>query len=225
MDNTLLNKILVHRIIIGEPDKVIQSYLSTWSNLPFNWNIVVWDQRKINQLLEEYYPEYIQYIKNIPTFGQLTDFYRYLIVHNCGGMWVDWDITLNDINKLKEFVEQNPQGYVVYSDEWLSLCCEHFFLPIRSLFLEKVIETIISIFKNGSVGEGAFYTTGGIMLRQVFYESEYNHTVIPSQEIFSHNYKEMRTNKEGKDKALTHYWTNSWERNPIQGPINREHIF
>ena len=54
----------------------------------------LWDDKKVNELINKHYPQYKGIIKKFPHKFYLIDFCRYLIMDKYGGMYMDLDLRL-----------------------------------------------------------------------------------------------------------------------------------
>jgi mannosyltransferase OCH1-like enzyme len=71
------------------------------------FQIKIWKKKDILELIERYYPEFLFFINEFENDWYLIDFSRLLILHHCGGIYIDLDIIL----KTKEIPEGNLIGY------------------------------------------------------------------------------------------------------------------
>ena len=66
------------------------------------FNIKVWNENEIDNLVKEKYPEYLQFIDSFPNPFYKIDFVRPLILHAEGGLYMDLDnylLEVPDLNK------------------------------------------------------------------------------------------------------------------------------
>ncbi len=112
-----MNKIpkIIHQIWVGKnkiPKNVLE-YQKTWAKYHPNWKIMFWTDENIHKLKNINF-DYIKLCKN---YSEQSDYLRYLILYNYGGIYVDIDFeclqSFNNlpIQKEKIFLGSNFDGY------------------------------------------------------------------------------------------------------------------
>lgn len=85
---------IIHQIWSGisEPLPEYFRILSeTWKEHYPEWEYMFWDNRRMNEFIRKYYPEYWDIYNKYPYNVQRWDAIRYLILDKMGGMYVDFD--------------------------------------------------------------------------------------------------------------------------------------
>jgi mannosyltransferase OCH1-like enzyme len=105
--NTVTNTSL-QRHNIDVPKKYINNSLS-WISNNRGWKYILWNNKRIIELLYNYYPEYYKYYKNLHPIIKRIDFAKYVILYHYGGIYCDMDtVCLKSIdNLLKYFNKYN----------------------------------------------------------------------------------------------------------------------
>jgi len=65
------------------------------------FNIKIWNEKEIDELIKDLYPEYLPFIKSFPNPFYKIDFVRPLILHSKGGIYLDMDNILLEVPNLK----------------------------------------------------------------------------------------------------------------------------
>jgi mannosyltransferase OCH1-like enzyme len=103
---------IIHQIWYQGYDKLPEKYhpmQQSWKDFHPHWAYYLWDREKIEQLIEESYPDvYDTYIK-LPRMIQKIDFAKYIILHKYGGVYIDMDMKcLKCLDYLfKEYPDKN----------------------------------------------------------------------------------------------------------------------
>jgi hypothetical protein len=74
-----------------------------------DYEIIIYDNEDIYNIVEKHHPEYLDKIKQIEIGAILADIFRYLILYLEGGIYSDFDC--EPIKKIDELLEQNFQYY------------------------------------------------------------------------------------------------------------------
>jgi len=69
-----------------------RSIMKTWVNLNPDWEIMYHEDADCLRLVEKHYPSYLQLFKTLPRNVERADFFRYLVLHHYGGVYVDVDV-------------------------------------------------------------------------------------------------------------------------------------
>ena len=97
---------IIHQIWSGidEPLPDIFKMLGdTWKHDYPEWEYRVWDNRMMNDFVQEHYPQYWTAYQQFPYNIQRWDAIRYLLLDKIGGMYVDFDYeSLSSIEPLIE---------------------------------------------------------------------------------------------------------------------------
>ena len=74
-----------------------------------DYEIIIYDNKDIYNIIEKYYPEYLKKIKQIKIGAILADIFRYLILYLEGGIYSDFDC--EPIKKVDELLDPNFKYY------------------------------------------------------------------------------------------------------------------
>lgn len=85
---------MIHQIWsdVYEPlPKIFQELGDTWKYFHKDWQYVLWDDEKIEQFVNRYFPLYAKPFNSFAYNVQRWDVIRYLILYKMGGLYVDFD--------------------------------------------------------------------------------------------------------------------------------------
>jgi len=85
---------IIHQIWSGIEEPLPECFAvlgDTWRRDYPDWTYILWDNRMMNDFIEEHYPRYMQIYESFKYNIQRWDAIRYLILDNMGGMYVDFD--------------------------------------------------------------------------------------------------------------------------------------
>jgi len=206
---------IIHQIVLGQVShERIERCLSSWWELEsYGFNIIVWNEKKIDEFLQMEYPFAIEAYKTARNLAEASDIARYLIIYHYGGYYIDWDIELVDSEKFLLLHEEFDQGYFLVDPINGSISCEHFSGVKSSKCLLNIIESIVSIYKNGQreIMNTPHYS-GPYRMRSVLKEDEsITQVMLPIKSVFEYDYWEKdNINGRAPSKAMIHYWLHTW---------------
>lgn len=171
---------IIHQIWSGidEPlPKPFEILGNTWKQNYPDWKYEFWDNKRINDFILEYYPQYWDIYNKFPYNVQRWDAIRYLILDKVGGMYVDFDYesikSMEDLLKNKTccfavekiYPQQVPQIVDFFNNALMLSVPEHPFMKkiIENVFLYKMLE-----YKDMSKIENVFKTTGPSLLVELY---------------------------------------------------------
>ncbi|MDR1504240.1 MAG: hypothetical protein LBT43_17470 [Prevotella sp.] len=85
---------IIHQIWSGIDEPLPKHFKilgETWKDSHPSWEYIVWDNKKMNAFVQEYYPQYWDIYNAFKYNIQRWDAIRYLILYQMGGMYVDFD--------------------------------------------------------------------------------------------------------------------------------------
>lgn len=85
---------IIHQIWSGISEPLPERYRilgETWKRDYPDWQYEFWDNRRMNEFIQEHYPQYWYTYCKFPFNVQRWDAIRYLILDKIGGMYVDFD--------------------------------------------------------------------------------------------------------------------------------------
>ena len=145
---------IIHQIWSGidEPLPDIFKMLGdTWKHDYPEWEYRVWDNRMMNDFVQEHYPQYWTAYQQFPYNIQRWDAIRYLLLDKIGGMYVDFDY--ESLSSIEPLIEGKT---CCFSEEpathggGFELQMEHYFNNGMMLsvpnhpFMKKVVEAVFS---------------------------------------------------------------------------------
>src|SRR5690606_3818118 len=142
-----INMKQLHTIIIGDiPDERINQCLESWRCIENKYPHKIWSSSEVEDLIHTNYPQFIDMeIDFRDNMGLYCDIGRYLIMHNSGGIWVDWDIELHDAEKFTNAIE--GKNNLMLSDGTMKSLCSEFMIHEKgSEFMIKVVEDIYKLY-------------------------------------------------------------------------------
>lgn len=82
-----------HQIWLGEKPlpPALKAYAKTWVNLHSDWKFELWNDEKSHTLVKEKYPSLLNQYENVPYLTQRVDIIKYLVLHEFGGVYIDFD--------------------------------------------------------------------------------------------------------------------------------------
>ena len=102
---------IIHQIWSGidEPLPDIFKMLGdTWKHDYPEWEYRVWDNRMMNDFVQEHYPQYWTAYQQFPYNIQRWDAIRYLLLDKIGGMYVDFDY--ESLASIEPLIEGKTRG-------------------------------------------------------------------------------------------------------------------
>jgi mannosyltransferase OCH1-like enzyme len=186
---------IIHQIWSGvseplpERDKLLGE---TWKEHYPDWEYMFWDNNKMNEFIEAYYPQYVDIYNRFPYNVQRWDAIRYLILDKIGGMYVDFDY--ESICNMEELIQDKscyfalePQLHTsipghervdpVFNNALMLCEPEH---PFMKRIIEKVFSEKMLTFE-GIKTVCVLSTTGPWMINDLYY---YESTKQEQEDIY-----------------------------------------
>lgn len=205
---------IVHQIVGAKPSQTVSHCLHSWLKIKdHGFEIYYWDDDRLEIFLEKYYGFALQAFLTARNHAERADIARYLLVYHYGGYYVDWDISLNNIDEFLMIARRENRGYLVIDPINGSLASEHFSSCEKDPYLIKIVEDIVSTFERD---ERDLMSTpqysGPFRMRATLRKFDrIEQSKIPVKEIFEYSYDEVRRQREFcKSGVLTHFWEHSW---------------
>lgn len=85
---------IIHQIWSGIDEPLPKHFAvlcETWKRDYPDWEYILWDNKTMNDFINEHYPQYVERYNSFPHNVQRWDAIRYLILDKIGGMYVDCD--------------------------------------------------------------------------------------------------------------------------------------
>jgi len=227
---------IIHQIWwkINEPlPEHFQLFGETWKAHHPTWKYEFWDEKRTNNFIREFYPQYVDTYLSFQYNMQRLDAIRYLILYRIGGMYIDFDTECMkphdelfagktccfSMEPEKHRLQFNKSVY--FNNALMAAVPKH---P----FVKKIIETVFSYVpkKEKLSVEQRFMeimsTTGPLALTDIYEKYQYKEQIflIPAKYISPFNLSENKLirqgyESEGLDKKLeeaysVHYFWGSW---------------
>lgn len=207
---------LIHQIVGKKPSKLARICLQSWKPLESKgFEIIYWDDEMLEEFIGEHYSSSLQAFLSARNHAEAADIGRYLVVHYYGGYYVDWDISLNDVEAFISLAGHEKQGYLVEDPSNQTLASEHFSACKANVYLSTLANDIVDVFNRG---ERDLISTpdysGPFRMRETLKKmATVEQTKIPVKAIFEYDYSEIRKQPEyRKSGIMTHFWEHSWIR-------------
>ncbi|MBV2228483.1 MAG: hypothetical protein KUL85_16625 [Sphingobacterium mizutaii] len=205
---------IIHQIVGPGVNEFILRCLNSWKVLEkHGFAIERWDDSKIADFLYKFHRFSYDAFINARNHAEAGDIARYLIIHEYGGFYVDWDIELIDIEAFFSLNDNYRNGFMLIDPSNGTLASEFFCCIKSDPFLMGLSKDIAELYENGD--REKFLTpqfSGPYRMRDSFakYPNTYMNP-IPVKDAFAYDYSEIRNPPEGEiTQAMIHYWLHSW---------------
>lgn len=227
---------IIHQIWcdIGTPlPKHFRLFGETWKEQHPTWKYELWDNKRINNFIGDYYPQFWGIYKSFKYDVQRMDVIRYLILDKIGGMYVDFDVEcMRPHDKLITgktcCFSKEPESHrlrfnkSVYFNNALMAC-----IPEHP-FMKKIIETVFSYVPNNKQLDleprfmEIMTTTGPLALVDIYekYPKKELIFLIPAEQVSPFDVRESKLIRQGfelkkldnklKGVYSVHYFWSSW---------------
>ncbi|WP_316828767.1 glycosyltransferase [Pedobacter miscanthi] len=206
---------VIHHIVGPKGNGLTDRCLNSWQILKdFDFEIRVWTDESITEFISEYHPFALAAFLNARNHAEAADIARYLIVHEFGGYYMDWDVQLIDLAKFLTIVENFSSGYLIQDPINHTLASEAFSALKHEQFLLGLVDNIVFIFNNNfrDILQTPQYS-GPYRMRDYYYfcKKKTKQRIIKVKDIFLYDYTEIRDMPTKTTKtAMIHYWMHSW---------------
>lgn len=207
---------VIHQIIGHKPSKLVEICLDSWQELKlFNFKIEIWNDDKIIAFFNKYYPEFLAIISNARNYAEIADIARYLIIYHYGGIYIDWDISLNDPKAFIKMINDCKHGFLIIDPDNGSIASEFFAAKRNEPYLLSLLYDINSTYNNG---EQELMNTpqysGPFRMKVSLKKTGTGQKLVPVKEVFEYDYREIRQADVFRASGIiTHFWEHGW----IQG--------
>jgi len=93
--------------------------IQIWKKKNPGWKLVLHDDTDCIDLVERFYPEWLQLYKYLPKSIERADVFRYLVLHHYGGVYADTDVEC--VKPLDEWITSDVKLIVGYEHEFTSV--------------------------------------------------------------------------------------------------------
>ena len=203
----------IHQIVGPNPSNFIKKCIASWEPMDdFGYKRVYWTDRGLLEFAEQYYPFAFDAIRLARNHAEASDIFRYLLLYHYGGIYSDWDIELFMAQEYASFLENYPNGYLLY-DRNGTIASEHICSFINESYLLEIVKDIVDIFNSGmrdQIGTPQF--SGPYRMQESFRKFPYTkQALLPVKDVFEYDYSEIRGAKSfGNERYMVHYWEHSW---------------
>jgi len=182
-----MNKIpkIIHQIWSGI-DEPLPSYFKalgeTWKRDYPEWKYEFWNNDRMNQFIQEYYPLYWKPYNSFPHNIQRWDAIRYLILDKTGGMYVDFDY--ESIKPLDDVLKEKTCCFASEPTEHLSIFGRNMYINNALMasipnhpFMNEIIQKVFMSEKTNKEYtdkmDEVLKTTGPILISNLLEQTEY----------------------------------------------------
>jgi mannosyltransferase OCH1-like enzyme len=206
---------IIHQICGETPSRLVEQCVSSWNCLmeKENFDIRYWDDYKLAIFINNNYPWAYNAFSNARNHAEAADISRYLLVHHYGGIYIDWDIHLNNVDGFMSLFNEETKGFVLVDPCNYTIASEFFAgIPNENFFLE-IVKDINTIYLSGD--RENYFTpqySGPYRMRQTLSKfKNIDFSLIEVKEVFEYDYSEIRQAKSfTKSGIVTHFWEHSW---------------
>lgn len=227
---------IIHQIwsgIDGPLPDLFRKFGNTWKTCHPEWKYEYWDNERMIQFVQNFYPQYWKPYQNCTYNIQRWDIIRYLILDKMGGMYVDFDSEC--LEPLDELIEgktccfsMEPRGHwAMYNKKFFfnnALMASIPGHPFIQLIIQYVFENIkpVHFIDLKKKGDQVLESTGPTMLVNLYeqYPEKKEVYLIPFEYVSPLTNKEITYLHKGKyitrlekkiEKAYCiHYFLNTW---------------
>ena len=154
----------------------LQSYIDTWQQKNPNWEYRFYDDQDCLEFIKKYCPCYLAVYEQLPKPVERADFFRYLVLFYCGGVYADVDTSCEQpIDTWLDLQKQVVVG--LESDTTVKLakkynlsqprtyCQWTFAAAPTTAFLREVVEAVATNASNSDLS--TLYKTGPAMFTPI----------------------------------------------------------
>jgi mannosyltransferase OCH1-like enzyme len=205
---------VIHQIVGQTPSELVKICIKSWKKLKVhNFKIIYWDDDSLAKFIKRNYNFALDAFLNARNHAEASDIARYLLIFHYGGYYVDWDISLNDVESFLLLTNTEKNGYLVIDPINGSLASEHFSGVVGNIYLFRIVQDIIETFERDErdLMETPKYS-GPYRMRSTLRKfHNIDQSIIPVKEIFEYSYEEIRRQASyRKSGIMTHFWEHSW---------------
>ena len=227
---------IIHQIwsgVDGPLPNIFKVLGETWKECHPKWKYEYWDNARMNQFIQNFYPQYRESYNKFTYNVQRWDTIRYMILDKMGGMYVDFDTEcLEPMDDLLSgrtccFSLEPPGHWKMHNRKFFFNNALMAAVPGHP-FMKEIIKNVFNNFKQvqfidfKTKGEQVLESTGPTMLVNLYeqYPDKESVFLIPYQYVSPLTNREIVYLRQGKylrrmekkmEKAYCiHYFFNSW---------------
>jgi len=188
-----------------------------------NYNYKLWDLKDCQELIEEYFDEYLELWNDFRYEIQRVDFIKYCILWKCGGIYLDCDVRPM---KNLDNVFNEPIYFCHWADDKKKLPYNAVMGSAQNqkLLLDILDESLKSYYEKSKMevydswkGRFVFQTTGHHMIERVIKKQKINKNKFFHDDLYIHNPDKKGMKKIGNMDTALFYDSNAshWYDNII----------
>lgn len=201
-------------------------YVETWTRHHPEWEYRLWTDEDNLQLVREHYPQYMLLYQHFHSGIQRADLARCLILHHCGGLYVDLDFEC--VRPIDSLLSSEDSGVpirflagtepVVHSDQVYgskNIVCNALMASVPGLPLwTHVAETIKYRTMHSQSFKGVLETTGpGVLTSCLSVMADETYVIAPPDVFYPKVASKFRQHAYDPSQVYAiHHWDNGWIR-------------
>jgi mannosyltransferase OCH1-like enzyme len=221
---------IIHQVWSGRHGPLPSRFAAwgkTWKKYHPDYEYKVWNEQAMLDFVASHYPRYLKHFLNFPYDIQRWDTIRYLILHELGGVYADFDYeSLKPIGALLAgktccfSAEFSPAVKQIFNNALMACVPGHF-------FMKQIIEHIFSdsclSFPKSPKGDCVMSTTGPWMLMKLYSrltrEERENIWLVPARHVTPLNWQQAQLAQNNhlteyrhlmKEAYAVHYFCSTW---------------
>ena len=166
---------IIHQVwsgIDGDLPTCFEEYGETWKTHYPEWKYELWNHQRMNDFVQQRYPQYWDMYNNFPYHIQRWDAIRYLILYEMGGLYADFDY--ESIKSMEEIIvdksccfsaEPTVRKKTAFNNALMISLPKNWFMKkiIKNVFSEKNV-----LYQKYPKGKCVMNTTGPWMLMKLY---------------------------------------------------------
>jgi mannosyltransferase OCH1-like enzyme len=191
---------LIHRVAIGTVPEAYETYWQKWQTLHPGWQFKTWTDPD-----PALYPNLGVFFELASCESQLSDFMRWEIVYNEGGVYTDWDV-----EPYRPFDTWLEHDFFIGTEDGNTYSPGLFGAARAHPAVKAMIDAYHKTDKYGNRQWGTNPSTTGpqIVSRTLQWQSGVH--LVPKQLFYPYHYSEADPGTYG-DAYSAHHWGHSWK--------------
>ena len=204
---------ILHQITGPRQNFVVAHCLASWQRIQGKgFTINIWNDELLTTFISKEYPFALNAFLKARNHAEAADIARYLLVYHTGGIYMDWDVQLLSVPKFIQVLKDTPHGFLIQDPDNFTIASEAFSAQKKEPYLIKLVESIVELYEQQQRDTMATPEySGPYRMRDALYNFTTKQALIPVNDIFVYNYREIRSMPERPIvQPLIHYWIHSW---------------
>lgn len=185
---------IIHQIWEGKSEPLpayFKDFAQTWKDNHPDWVYEFWDEKRMNDFISDFYPDFGDIYYRYPYSVQRWDVIRYLILFRLGGLYVDFDYeSLESVNEILKdgtcFFAAEPEEHAIHFKKDIYFNNAFMACIPQHPFFKEIIEHLKQLSVTSSTNDkmmDVLNTTGPLMLTQLYETSPYKDdiTLLPPE--------------------------------------------